>query len=502
MTTLRNDAKYAIIQILRDEGYATYAKLTEYFDIYLTDDPNVVGYMLPGKAKIVLNKNLNTDQVSFVVRHEILHEYLAHGVRYKEYFEKNPKFARLGAQLGTISNIAADFEISNVGYTEKDKRVAKNIKLNNQIIQGLVTDIDEPEWVDLSYEEILTEMLKKYEDDLEALEKLIDMISKIDKMTAEDKEEQDKQQSGSKGKSTGSKGSKGDSADGEEDSESGSGEEEAEGDGEEKEGKGKSKGKAGEEQDGDGTGGEGENTDEIFKSPEEQRDLIDVATRVEKIRNMLRDERAKQDVFDNTARAKQRDRAARVARQARLSNRGYGAIRNFRVNLDSFIKDQIRAEEEESYARIHPSYEDSEFIVPWRYRQENFSKPLINVYWDVSGSFDDPAKTAAAAQAIGTLQRYEKDDKIEVKAYYFADKVSETKSNAGWGTNGTPILDHIEMTKPNNVIIITDGDINDCTRRVQVKGAVWFLFYDSVSDNLTQHLRGRKQTKQYLIKYR
>lgn len=79
--------------------------------------------MLPGKAKIVLNKNLSASQVSVIVRHEILHEFLTHGERGKA-LEKI-----LGKGNPQLSNIAADFEISNRGYTPADKRTAKSIRL-------------------------------------------------------------------------------------------------------------------------------------------------------------------------------------------------------------------------------------------------------------------------------------------------------------------------------------------------------------------------------------
>ena len=52
-------AKRFLQKTLREQGYVTYARLLELFDIFLTDNPEVVGYMLPGKAKIVLNKNLS-----------------------------------------------------------------------------------------------------------------------------------------------------------------------------------------------------------------------------------------------------------------------------------------------------------------------------------------------------------------------------------------------------------------------------------------------------------
>ena len=111
-TTLRNDAKAEIIKILRKQGYPTYARLVDFFDIYLTDDPEVIGYMIPDQAKIVLNKDLNIDQVSTIVRHEVLHEYLTHGPRQQKFNKEHPE---LNPHLAPheISNIAADFEISN-----------------------------------------------------------------------------------------------------------------------------------------------------------------------------------------------------------------------------------------------------------------------------------------------------------------------------------------------------------------------------------------------------
>ena len=77
-TELRNDAKRQITRSLQEHGYPTYASLLQPFDIYLTDNPEVIGYMLPSKAKIVLNKYLSENQVSTIVRHEIMHEYLTH----------------------------------------------------------------------------------------------------------------------------------------------------------------------------------------------------------------------------------------------------------------------------------------------------------------------------------------------------------------------------------------------------------------------------------------
>ena len=88
---------------------------------------------------------------------------------------------------------------------------------------------------------------------------------------------------------------------------------------------------------------------------------------------------------------------------------------------------------------------------------------------------------------------------IEVDYYYFATRVAKDRKSAGGSTNGKPIQTHIEQTKPDNVIIITDGDITDCSGMTMVPGAVWMLFFDSQSNNLMDHIRGKKETRHYLI---
>lgn len=129
-TVKRNDAKNQIIDILRNQGYPSYAKLVNLFDIYLTDDPDVVGYMVPGKAKIVLNGMLNTDQVSTIIRHEILHEYFVHAKRAQDVDKSHPDLY----PDHMLANIAGDYDISNKGYTDADKATARSIILGDKVL--------------------------------------------------------------------------------------------------------------------------------------------------------------------------------------------------------------------------------------------------------------------------------------------------------------------------------------------------------------------------------
>ena len=180
--TISVGAKQQIIKILREQGYPRYAKLVSLFDIYLTDDPNVIGYMVPGKARIVLNEGLNIYQVSVIVRHEVLHEFFTH-------YERQVAFDSAHKELGSnheLANIAADYEISNRGYTSDDKANVRSIKLNGKLLSGLVTEDHYPEWKGLSFEEMYEKLLKEQQTNEEALKDLLDQLKKVSGKSLED----------------------------------------------------------------------------------------------------------------------------------------------------------------------------------------------------------------------------------------------------------------------------------------------------------------------------
>ena len=500
-TTLRNDAKSEIIKILRKQGYPTYARLVDFFDIYLTDDPEVIGYMIPDQAKIVLNKDLNIDQVSTIVRHEVLHEYLTHGPRQQKFNKEHPE---LNPHLAPhdISNIAADFEISNKGYTDADKSIARRIKLGDKVLQGLVTEDQYPDWTDMSYEQMYEKLLEKDKEDRQQIQNLLDQMSQLSKQDLDDmiqdaqnvSDQMQNQPQSSQGNPSGNK------DDSDEDSEEIDGSASTPTPKELDDAAKKAKSAAQDLKDkAEEAEQQSEKSDNVFDTPKEQRDKVDVAARAKQIRDFIDNIKEQANIQEENVTAIRKEKAARAARDVdRYQGSG---LNQFKLNLNRFIADQVGEMEDDSYARIHPSYEDSEFIMPGKIVREEKNIPLINIYHDVSGSFSDERKTAAAFKAIETLNQYVRDGDIEIKLYYFADRVSESKKTAGGGTRGTPIQDHIEATKPTNVIIITDSDISDCSRVVKVPGAVWMLFYDARSQNVMDHIKGKRQNKYYDIAY-
>jgi hypothetical protein len=88
--------------------------------------------------------------------------------------------------------------------------------------------------------------------------------------------------------------------------------------------------------------------------------------------------------------------------------------------------------------------------------------------------------------------------------YYFSDAVYTDEQRAikgGHTTQGLPIIQHINETHPDNVIILTDSDIdaNNQLPDTKVPGGVWLLFYEGRSKNLMDHLSGRKLTRYFDI---
>ena len=514
-TTLRKDAKDEIIKRLRQQGYATYANLVELFDIYLTDDPEVVGYMIPDKAKIVLNKELSIEQVSTLVRHEILHEFLTHMKRQQEFHDKNPKYL----SNHQIANIAADFEISNLGYTDEDKRIAKRIKLGEKVVQCLVTDLDRPGWEDLTFEQMYEKLLEEQEMTKDALEQLLQKLAELSKQDLDDMKDQaasmegdnseGESKPGESGEGTSSDTKSGDS-DKENDSSDGSDKASDKDSTSEKAAKikdeiqkqaGKIKKAIDNIQKQQDEYHQSQSAEgEVFPTKQEQIDQVEVSARVAQIEKALNDLKNKQKLFDEVAVNRQKEQAKKQAREIeRVRGSGLG---KFKMALNRFIANEIVSEYEDTYRRLDPRYEDTDFLMPGRIEKDPKHIPVVAAYWDASGSFSPPEKTAAARKAIETLTKYDRAGDLKLDVWYHGGKVARTREEAGGWNNGNEVMRHIKETKPDNVIIITDGDLSDTNIPVTVPGAVWMLFYDMRSSGLMNSLHGKRETKYFDIEYK
>ena len=514
-TTLNRAAKDQIIKTLRQQGYATYANLTELFDIYLTDDPNVVGYMIPDRAKIVLNKDLSIEQVSTLIRHEILHEFLTHMKRQKEFHDKNPKYL----SNHEIANIAADFEISNLGYTDEDKRIAKRIKLGEKVVKGLVTDLDRPGWEDLTFEEMYEKLLEEQDMTKDALQELLQRLAELSQKDLDDLKDQASSMQGNSSGSEESENSKSSNASGESEEKENGNSEAADGEKDSENAPDKDSEKAAKikdeiqkqagkikkaiddiQQQKDEYQQSQSAEGEVFADKKQQIAEVEVAARVEQIEKALNDLKQRQKLFDEVAEARRKEQMAKEARNIDRV-RGSG-LSKFKMALNRFIANEVVTKYEQTYRKLDPRYEDTDFLMPGEMETESDHRPSIAVYWDASGSFSPPEKTAAARKAIETLNKYARAGDIEMHTYYHGGTVASTKEAAGGWNNGNEVMRHIKATKPDNVIIITDGDLSDTNIPVTVPGAVWMLFYDARSTGLMNSLHGKKETKYFDIEYR
>ena len=170
---------------------------------------------------------------------------------------------------------------------------------------------------------------------------------------------------------------------------------------------------------------------------------------------------------------------------------------------------------------MNKKYAGTGVIKPGVKKHGNGKVPVINVYFDKSGSWD-ASKTKIGEQALGTLNNYVRQGKIKVNVYYFNNDVftgtrafnndsgkwewfdrHDTVDGQGWGgTEPGPVIKHIQTSKPDNVIVMTDDDFDwtsdgEWNGSAEVPGAVWMLFRGGKSSKLPQHLKGKKQTKQF-----
>ena len=84
--------------------------------------------------------------------------------RLYKWMEEHPGVAPIDPEARKlfywISNVAEDMEISNRGYTNKDKQAVRHIMFGDEIVSGIVTEDMYPDWVDLTFEEMFDKLLE------------------------------------------------------------------------------------------------------------------------------------------------------------------------------------------------------------------------------------------------------------------------------------------------------------------------------------------------------
>jgi len=182
-------------------------------------------------------------------------------------------------------------------------------------------------------------------------------------------------------------------------------------------------------------------------------------------------------------------------------------FKDFGVDLFRAVKSQISTakQPEDTYMRPNASYANSDYLMPGQDYPEKRNIPVIDIYFDQSGSWDAD-DIQKGLDALASIRQFEIRKKVKVNLYYFADHLHDNPRSARWegGTSGfDEVLQNIKNTQADNVIIMSDSDIESQTdwgrvSKVEIPGYVWFLWrYGDRSPKATVYLRGRRGTTQY-----
>lgn len=247
----------------------------------------------------------------------------------------------------------------------------------------------------------------------------------------------------------------------------------------------------------------GEDYDESALIPESSEAA---QQRIKDIQNILEDETVLDKAYGESKNQVERDMIMKKA--ADMGRTKNSKIQQFNKSLDLFLAREVRKRRRSTWAKPNMSYEGSGIIRKGRRIEKADYIPKINVYFDQSSSWSQ-ADIEVGFEAIGVLKNYQDRGEIKVNLFYFADHVADTNDSniiGGATTAGGEIMRHIHSTKPDNVIIMTDSDMDydgfpEMFReeKAVLPGAVWYLFRNEVSKGVQEWIKGRKQNWAFLI---
>ena len=180
-------------------------------------------------------------------------------------------------------------------------------------------------------------------------------------------------------------------------------------------------------------------------------------------------------------------------------------IAEFENDLVKAIKDQLKMAKnaEDTFQKPNATYAGTKYVMPGQKILEKRLKPVINIYFDVSGSISDSALNRAV-KALSQLDLLVKKKLVDFKIYYFADNVTPNRDEAYGATRAFPvILQHLKSTRANNAIIITDSDFDrqtdwtECSL-VTLKGCIWWMWHGrSIAVEARKYIKGVRGKFQY-----
>lgn len=175
------ERKAYLVSLLIEQGYGTYARRLQEFDLVCADVYHGhyidVAAMFPETGEIVVNPGMfsegesqrTKDQLSLVIRHELLHFLLVHEKRLYDYLKAHHKDFEQKLRNPTVrdlANKAEDWDLSREGYNKHDQQVAHNLSICGRVVGGLVLEMDKPEWMNKTLEEMYDLLMKEHEENM------------------------------------------------------------------------------------------------------------------------------------------------------------------------------------------------------------------------------------------------------------------------------------------------------------------------------------------------
>lgn len=141
--------------------------------------------------------------------------------------------------------------------------------------------------------------------------------------------------------------------------------------------------------------------------------------------------------------------------------------------------------------------------MPSHMNQPEGKIPVVQVYIDQSGSWGEE-DIKLANDILKSIQEFEDKKLLKIQVYYFANNVYSTAEAARreGGTQAGPIImNQLNEQKPDNVIIMTDGDFDGqgFSGSYTAPGGVWMIFRERRSQKLMKGLKGKMLTHYYDI---
>ena len=226
---------------------------------------------------------------------------------------------------------------------------------------------------------------------------------------------------------------------------------------------------------------------------------IEIQRKVNKIREIFGSVEVANDIMRETDRKvsqsrKEKRRGEKEAKdKEKLANMSDSEVISLlKHSLNQTLKSEINEVEEQSWSKINKKAYGAGILKKGTRISEKIDIPSINVYFDRSASWG-PEESNFGYQVVESIMYLQKKGLLKIRLYYFNTQIMDSDPGYGsGGTRGTPILEHITQTKPDNVLIMTDSDITDCRQTAVVPGAVWLLFKGSISENLREHIKGKR----------